>query len=291
MSIHLAGPDTIASEEEMVRKLTGVTDPAAIERIEIGWTSRVYVVHGGEFVVKFPRHDAVKEEYAREIALLRQLEAFDLPVQTPRILWTSPEQAYMGYAGIVGTSFDQIAPDSDSAQRVALGGQIGDFLRTLHALKIEDAFAMTLDEEIAEWHYKYGLGASVYARDLTLAERRRLDELVLRELPAQLARLGTDEGFCHGDLGYWNMVVRADGGLGIIDFGDCGYYDRAKDFAALEDVDLRAEALRVYGGDDLLRERVEIRRRLLPVIDLPFYIGKQDEEGLAKTVDKIRAIL
>ena len=279
-----------ADEDEIVtvRRLVGLDDTHPVDRNEIGWTSRVYLVNQGEYVVKFPRTDAVKEEYRREIVLLRQLEACHLPVLTPRILWTHPDQAYLGYAGIVGTSLDLLIHATTTEQRVAIGAQIGTFLQALHNLQLADGFAITLDDEIAEFHYKYGLGAAILARDLTTAERDRLDEVVLREMPAALKRLGTDVTFCHGDLGYWNMIVSENGQLGIIDFGDSGYYDCAKDFSALEDADLRESALLAYGADDLLRERIALRRRLLPVVDLPFYVGKQDEAGIAKTVARIR---
>jgi len=275
-------------EIAVVRQLVGLPETHPVERNEIGWTSRVYLVNGGEYVVKFPRTDAVKEEYRREIALLRQLEADHLPVRTPRILWTPPEQEYLGYAGIVGTSLDLLISDTSAEERIVIGKQVGGFLKTLHALQFPDAFAMTLDEEIAEFHYKYGLGDAIFARDLTVAERKRLDEVVLRETPAGLKQLGVDVAFCHGDLGYWNMIVSPNGQLGIIDFGDSGEYDRAKDFAALEDADLRERALHAYGADEPLRERIALRRRLLPVVDLPFYIGKQNEEGIARTVARIR---
>jgi aminoglycoside phosphotransferase (APT) family kinase protein len=279
-----------ATEDEIatVRRLVGMDDTGTVERNEIGWTSRVYLVNGGEYVVKFPRTDAVKEEYRREIVLLRQLEACNLPELTPRILWTHPEQEYMGYAGIVGTSLDLLIHATTADERSVIGKQVGGFLKALHALQMPDAFSMSLDEEIAEFHYKYGLGTQVFERDLTAAERKQLDEIILREIPAALTRLGADVAFCHGDLGYWNMIIGQGAQLGIIDFGDCGYYDRAKDFSALEDADLRENALHVYGADDCLRERIALRRRLLPVVDLPFYIGKQNEEGVARTVTRIR---
>lgn len=291
MSEQAVDLEQIAREEAFVRDLVGADDATPIERVEIGWTSRVYLVKQGEYVVKFPRFENVKQEYTREIALLRQLEACDLPVDVPRILWTSPEQAYMGYAGVVGTSFDQLAPDSSVESRLALGAKLGEFFKQLHAMQPAGAVTMTLEEEIAEMQYKYGLGAKVFARDFSAAERQQLDALVHDILPAALREAGADYAFCHGDLGYWNMVVGEGGALGIIDFGDSGYYDRAKDFAALEDADLRDEALRVYGADDALRQRIAIRRRVLPIVDLPFYVGKQDEEGIAAKVRQIRAIL
>lgn len=280
----------IAAEQATVRRLVGLPDAHPVVLNEIGWTSRVYLVNSGAYVVKFPREEAVKEEYRREIHLLRELEACDLPVLTPRILWTSPDQAYMGYAGIVGDAFDLRAPGATAAQRIAIGEQIGTFLKALHTLRPADAFAMSLDEELAEFHYKYGLGAATLAHALTAAERQQLDALVLREIPAALRRLGEDPVFCHGDLGYWNMILTDDGRLGIIDFGDSGLYDRAKDFSALEDADLRESALRAYGADEMLYERIALRRRLLPVVDLPFYVAKQNEAGIAKTVERIRRV-
>lgn len=68
---------------------------------------------------------------------------------------------------------------------------------------------------------------------------------------------------CHGDLGYWNMVLREDGGIGVIDFGDIGHYDRSKDFIGFEDAEALDEALKVYGDSELLRQKVAIRQKVL----------------------------
>jgi hypothetical protein len=76
--------------------------------------------------------------------------------------------------------------------------------------------------------------------------------------------------------------------LGVVDFGDAGYYDRSKDFVGLEHADLLDAALCVYGDDSVLREKIAARQVALPVIELPFYIGKHDDAGLRRTLTRLR---
>jgi hypothetical protein len=40
-----------------------------------------------------------------------------------------------------------------------------------------------------------------------------------------------------------------------------------------------------------LRQKIALRKKVLSFLDLPFYIGKNDREGINKTVQKIKKML
>jgi aminoglycoside phosphotransferase (APT) family kinase protein len=284
-------PDVIEHERRLVQQLAGVGDIRDVTLNDGGWTSRVYIVNDGQFVVKFPRGAEVKLEYACEVCALRLLETITSAVQVPRLLWSHPDNDYLGYEGIVGRQFAQVSASTDSGARKAIGRAIGAFLTQFHALTLDGASAMTLPAEIEEFQSKYKLGLPVISRDFTTREQGALETLIEEDLPRELLRCGDDPMLCHGDLGLWNMILKADGRIGIIDFGDAGYYDRSKDFMGLRDPDLLDAALDAYGDSDSLRRKISLRQKILYILDLPFFIGKGDEDGIGKTVAAIKAAI
>ncbi len=283
--------EIVEQERRLVQRLTGVGGPARVTLNDGGWTSRVYIVDGGRFVVKFPRGEAVKREYASELAMLGLLAEIESPVQLPKLRWLHPDNAYLGYEGIVGDELAPAVSATDAATRTAIGRALGEFLKQLHGLTLDGARIVTVEDEIAEVQYKYRRSSQVIAREFTQDEQAALTRLVDEEAPSALRRLGETPALCHGDLGLWNVVLKHDGRIGVIDFGDAGYFDHAKDFMGLRDPELLDAALEAYGPEQTLRSKIAVRQKLLYVLDLPFFIGKDDEPGIKKTVAALRSAL
>lgn len=279
----------IEDEKQQIKELVGLSDLSAIAFNDVGWTSRVYIIHNGQYVFKFPRAETVKNEYAQEIALFKLLDKQATHVQVPKVRWTHPRNDYLGYEGIIGQEFTPLAAHMSIEVKRSIGRAIGSFLKQLHALNLHNARTMTVHDEIKEFQYKYGLALRVIERDFSQEEQAKLKALLYDEMPSELTQLGRDKALCHGDLGYWNMILKPDNHIGIIDFGDVGYYDRSKDFIGLQDNEILDQALGVYGDNPLLRQKITIRQKVLYILDLPFFIGKNDEQGITRTVAKIRA--
>jgi aminoglycoside phosphotransferase (APT) family kinase protein len=284
-------PLQVAFELETVRRLAGLADTDAIELNEAGWTSRVYLVDGGRYVVKFPRSERVKLEYRKEVAFLQAIAEIEFEVLLPRLCWVEDNFAYVGYEGIVGQSLEALLESADERFKKSIGRQLGGFLKQLHAVKNGAAIVRTLDEEIDEYQRKYALARTYCATILAEKELFALDRHVQIELPDAMRRLGRAEVLSHGDLGFWNMLVDADGVLGIIDFGDCGLWDHSRDFAVFTEQVILNEALRIYGDTDLLRQKIALRQASLPLLELHYYLGKADERAIARTMAGIRALL
>ena len=114
-----------------------------------------------------------------------------------------------------------------------------------------------------------------------------IEELVL-SLPQKSAKFGIEQVFCHGDLGYNNILLTTDLEVGIIDFGDAGNLDKSYDFIGIEDDVILDTAILAYGGDDVLREKIAIRRQLLPLMEMLFLIDRKEKEEVRKCANKIR---
>lgn len=274
-------------ELRLVKQLTGANEEQIVF-IDTGGTSRVYIIDEGRLVIKFPRNESTKKEYADERKILTLLENIHSDVKLPKLRWTHPDNEYLGYEGIVGRAFDELSGTATVAQKEHLGYAIGAFIKKLHSLDLENVDRMSVDEEIQQLHKKYGLIQETLSRYLSNEELSQLDTLVNNEIPTKMHRLGNDPVLCHGDLGYWNIIVNDNGMVGVIDFGDIGYYDRSKDFIGLDDNEALEAALAVYGDDLVLRQKIEIRSKLLWILDFWFHTHMKDEKNILRIAKKIK---
>ena len=284
------------AERDAVRRMPGVGPAARIADVDSGWTSRVYVVDDGRLVVKFPRREAVRSEYAREVAVLQRLAAHrgDLPpdVVLPQVTDVGEDHAYLAYQGVVGLPLDDPRARLDPAAGARVGAALGRFLTVLHALDLPAMPVLTVEDEIAQFQGQHAEAREVLAAALSAAECDALEVLVHETLPRTLRELGGDPALCHGDLGPWNLILTPDGRVGVIDFGDVGSWDRSKDFMGLPDGVVEA-ALQAYGGGrgEALEVKVEHRRIVLALLDLPYFAGTGNAAGVERTVARIRAAL
>lgn len=282
--------DIVHDEKLKVAELTG----SSIESIQLndhGWTSRVYLIDDGKIVFKFPRMEAVKKEYVQEIKIYKLLEQLHVHLQVPKLRWTDQDNNYFGYEGIVGGQFSsEIARIPDDEKR-RLGRDIGEFLKQLHQLHLSEPHVMTVEDEIKQAHEKYAGCLDTLRNHFNSEETARLAKFMHESMPSTMRQLGGDSALCHGDLGYWNMLLKDDGTLGVIDFGDIGYYDRSKDFCGLQDQTMLDAALTEYGDDKVLREKIDIRQQYLPFFDLQYFAASRNETETNITLEKIRSAL
>ncbi len=279
----------IAEEQKLVRNLAGLDDSVQILFSDFGWTSRVYIVNSGEIVFKFPRSEKVKEEYALETLAYKVAHVVG-GVLVPEIRWEHPSNAYLGYKGVVGEPGEKVIASLSVAEKRNIGTQLGTFLKKFHRRDIADAPLISQEKEFAEYRHKLELGLSSIERYFSEDEVARIRCLVLEDYPRKMSQIGFQKGLCHGDLGYWNMICGLGGQIGIIDFGDIGYRDTSIDFAGMNDSAMLNAAIEAYGGD-VSEEKIALRMKIIPILDLSFFVGKKDRYGIEKTIARIREIV
>lgn len=280
----------IEDERRLVAELVNCTDED-IELNDAGWTSRVYIVAKSKFVFKFPRTVKVKKEYEQEIKILKVLESIECSIQTPKIRWVGDNYDYLGYEGVAGQTIDLVIDKLSPTEKTNIGQQIGKFLIQLHAVELVGAPTIMIQDEILQFQKSYQAAALAFADRFTSDEQSRLKTLVYETMPATISELGSDLALCHGDLGYWNLILNDQNKVGAIDFGDIGYYDKSKDFLGMEDKEMLNAALAVYGDNNILRQKIAIRQRVVPLLDLAYFIENNNEQRTAQTIEKIRAAL
>ncbi len=279
----------IIEEEKFIRGLLNLGENDKFEFNDRGWTSRVYIINSGEFVFKFPREEKVKEEYKLEIPAYKTAYTTRGDVLIPEVQWEHPNMDYMGYRGIKGQPMYKAIKTLGTAEKQKIGSDLGTFLKKFHASHIKNVPLMSQEKQFDEYKYKLELGMPAIKEHLNASEVEQLQQFVFKEYPEKMREFGFKKGLCHGDLGYWNMIYSEDGKVGVIDFGDVGYYDTSIDFAGMNDKEILDSALKAYGGD-VIREKIELRMKIIPVIDMPFFVGKEDEKGIKETIERMRKI-
>lgn len=280
-----------SKELTIVKELTNIGDESNIVLNEVGWTSRVYIVNNGKTVFKFLKNKQYQEEFKHEINILMLIKEHKFNVQIPLISKLGVDNAYIVFDGLVGKSMTKELVDKlTEEQRRNIGTQIGLFLKTLHKINYKGK-SPNSESDIIEW-----LQNSFNKRKYTLKRYFSENEFVTIEslvaaFPQKSQEFGIEQVFCHGDLGYNNILLNDNFDVGVIDFGDAGYNDISYDFVGLEDDDMLDAAILAYDGDEILRKKVEIRRKLLPLMEMLFLIDKKDKEGVRQCVERMRVRL
>jgi len=278
-----------SKELEIVKKLTNVNDESRIVLNEVGWTSRVYIVDNGEIVFKFPKGKKWQKECEHELNVLKFISEYDFDVNLPLIKWVGEKDFYTGFYGVKGKSITTETIDKLSeTQKRKVGEKIGLFLKKLHSIdyKGESPNRESKSNEF-EWLQKtFQKRKRILKQHFTKSELDNIEELVT-SLPQKSANLGTEQVFCHCDLGYNNILLTDNLEVGIIDFGDAGIYEKSFDFMGLEDDVILDAAIIEYGDNEILREKIAIRRPLLPLMEMLFLIDRKDTEGIVESAGKM----
>ena len=279
----------IEREMSIVRKLLGVAPSATITLHDDGWDSRVYEFEGRYFF-KFPRSEKIRGRYAVEIAALKLASTIS-GVHIPEVRWRHTTNDYFGYAGIAGTPLSDDISRCSAAERRAIGTTLGNFLKQFHQYQLDGVRQMDLDREIAQLHEWYGACSAFLEQHCLPDERRAIAHLIYEAWPEELRALGRDAALCHGDFHLGNVIRSKDGELGIIDFGDVGFYDRSKDFIALKESEVFAAALAAYGTDEQLQRKIALRQKMWCIIELTARLGKDNQRGAHEKLTQLRTFI
>ena len=276
----------ILQEKKIVSSLTGVRLEEIVYN-DIGWTSRIYVINQGEIVFKFPRTQEIIREYMKEIQIYYLLNDINIGVDIPQVRWQDSELRYFGYAGIPGVTLDICLQELTTETKVKIGKILGFFLRKLHTLDLKDANTYNLKDEIIEFQEIFRKGENEIQTAFPKKKFLKIKNFVFQEFPEKVLELGLSKALCHSDLGFWNIIYSPSGNIGIIDFGDVSYCDFSRDFIGLSDPTILESALITYGEDSKLREKIILRMKSIPILELPFFLEKKDRVGINKSLKRI----
>lgn len=276
---------SIQEQLEIVYSLIGNSHKIDIK--EDGFMSRGFVVDKGNLIFKFPRNKDVN--YKTEIDNLNFINSLDLGVNLQKVVYVSKDNSYLGIKGVLGKSLEEIKLDKN--QKCEVGKQLGEFLKKLHNTKINTEVIYTLKSEIEAWQNRVVFVNDFITKTFSEKEQKAIHKLMFEYMPRRLKELGENLVFSHGDLGDGNIFVDNAGKVGIIDFSESGLLDEAADFMDISSNQIREEMLNIYGVNNVLREKVEIRVDIRPLIVLKPYLTRTNKQIIDELVAKIRKTL
>ncbi|MDG4509549.1 phosphotransferase [Streptococcus suis] len=180
-----------------------------------GWsTDQKYTVQledGRYGLLRIAERTAYETKQA-EFRLVQSLFGQDLPVAEPLSFWADEESVYTLYEWMEGQDMNDLAASLTEQTLYELGCQSGQFLRTLHALPIDQSqrdwnsfYQAKIDSKLAAYQaasHSYPTGPAMI--DFVQANRHLLE--------------GRTIAYHHGDFHTGNFLLGADGKLKILDF-------------------------------------------------------------------------
>lgn len=180
-----------------------------------GWSTdqkyKVQLVDGRLGLLRIAERPAY-EAKRLEFQLVENLFGLGLPVAEPLSFWADEESVYTLYEWMEGQDMNEVASSLSDSVLYDLGCQSGQFLRTLHALPIDQSqrdwnsfYQAKIDNKLAAYQaasHSYPNGSAMI--DFVQANRHLL--------------AGRPIAYHHGDFHTGNFLLGADGKLKILDF-------------------------------------------------------------------------
>jgi len=276
----------IDTEKQTIVDELGLSNINAIKFIDTGWDNRVYFVSGADIVYKFPRTKKIGDDYNHEIAIINAINNHQINIKIPQIVCIGKDNAYYAYRAIKGLLLSEMSSTLDEPTKVKIGSLLGDFLKILHAVKVENSRKKSVDDEISQLQ-KWSKVALRYIDSKTNKQTyNAILNHVQSTLPNALRAFNKTEGLCHGDFHGGNIIIHNDS-IGVIDFGDVAYMDTSKDFIGIEDDVILNAMYLAYGVNDEFKQKVTTRKHIFDYIRLSANIGKKDWDGADRVVKRI----
>lgn len=274
---------TIEQQLEIIHSLIGENDNIKIK--EDGFLSRGFVIDNGRLVIKFPRRQDV--DYKTEIDNLNYINLLDLGISLQKVAFTSQTNEYLGVYGVLGSSLERLTLNQKEQKQV--GEKLGKFLKKLHSVTNHTGKPCLPKDEIEAWQSRVKFIDDFLTQTFSKEEKQIIDKLMFDYLPNKLNKLGEKLVFSHGDLGDGNIFVDENEDVGVIDFNESGLLDEAADFMDVSSDVIRDSMLLAYGADETLKEKVELRRDIRPLIVLKPYLIRGEESVISNLVTSVKA--
>ena len=277
--------EIITIEKEIVSSLTN-EQFETIEFVDIGWTSRVYLINNGELVFKFARNNKVVEEYKNEVRVYKFLEKKSFGVKLPVVKFEDANLRYFGYEGIVGQTLDKYIDNLSEKEKIIIGQRLSGFLKILHESNLDNINIFDISHEEKEFFEKFSISEEFLKTSLKPEIFSAIEFFLENKIKNEFEKLKSNIKLCHGDLGLWNIILNKNQ-IGIIDFGDVGYYDSSIDFSGIGDLYIYNSLVKHYECDESMLKKINLRKIIIPILEIPYYLEQDNKKQLQKNLSLI----
>jgi len=274
----------IVVDEALARRLLAQFPELAADRLRLlgyGWDYTIWVVDE-RYAFRFPRREVVVAGTERELTVLPELAPLlSVPVPAPLFAGRPTEEypwPFFGSLLLPGQEISEAGLDGDGRLAVAL--QLAEFLRTLHAVELEEPLPLDVNHR-ADMRRRVPLAREVLGE---------VEQLRLWQAPPSVAAI-LDEAerlpptaltsVVHGDLHVRQVLVDETRVTGVVDWVDVCRSDPAIDLSlvwSLLEPSQRKAFLDAYGE---VTEAQLLRARLLALSLCAAIAWQAHGEGLA----------
>ncbi len=250
------------------------------------------------FVFRFPRFAGGVTVLRHEAEILHFLQGkVTLPIPDPLYSALDSDfvgQVFLGYPLLPGEPVTRaVLPQlQQSSAGARLAKQMGEFLRTLHAVPVDAVQdKWPVQDTVANWEQML----EMFRTHLFSHMRPDARDLVEANFASGLRRLterNNSPVLRHGDFGAGNILWDAEEGIltGIIDFGFAGLGDAAVDIAATMSLgeSLFAAIWQVYQGPDSLLEQAQFYQSTFALQEALYGVIHEDPEAFEAGIASYR---
>ena len=204
----------------------------SVEIVSKGWSSdRKYKVRTGEGELLLLRISEIDQldEKKKEYEIITKYSKLGIHMSMPRGfgICNDCKNVYMLLSWVVGCDLEEVLPSLSIKEQYLLGRDAGMILRKIHSIPIEE-------KEIPK-DTKKGKKRSQLLKYENSKVRICSDEIVLEYVKRNINLICKEEPvYMHGDFHPGNLIYRADGSVGVIDFNRWEIGDPYEEFYKLE---------------------------------------------------------
>lgn len=214
-----------APDRAWLRDFPGVSDWRKILPVRDGWSSdekyEIYTYHGEHLLLRVADACKMNEKYT-EFAFVQRCQALGFPMPHPISCGLHAGRVYQLLSWVEGEPVASALVGMPESEQYRLGQEAGRALAAIHSVVLEPNEWTQADHDVEQ-------RKQVLFQYLSSPNRMAGDESVVMfvakhiVLPKRLAGL-------HGDFHIGNLVMGAQGKLGVIDFNRRHVGDRWEDF-------------------------------------------------------------
>ncbi len=237
----------------MFRGIPGSERWRSVEPLKKGWSrDRKYIVKtctGERLLLRLSDADKY-EAKRREYAIIAKYAALGFDMSRPVDFGTCAEGVYMLLSWVEGRDLEAVLPELSESEQYRLGRAAGDILRRIHALPVDGRDLPTdtkRAKKLRQLDRYEASGVRVSGDGPAIRFVREHIDRIWQEPPV----------YQHGDFHPGNLIYRADGALGVIDFNRWEVGDPWEEFYKLQSfareisVPYCVGQIDAYFGDDV----------------------------------------
>lgn len=208
-----------------------------LQYLSSGDDSDTYLLNG-QYAVKVPNRDTVRESQRREFELYLFLEDVNFSYRIPRSVYRGDRFNVMTYIKGEHISFEEYHKLGEK-EKDALAYDEATFLRELHSIQVDQSkelFSEAFENKREKFRHDKELLIDILGREQLLTdELLNHIRLIYQNLMSSTELFNYTPCLVHNDFSASNMIFRKNRLYGVIDFGDFAVGDPDNDFLCLLD--------------------------------------------------------